>query len=91
LQSREDDPGTGGDLTGEGVDRIQGLEALEAENHLAAKRHATTHQSGVAPLGNQGNAELPAGRDDTCYFLGGTGPHDGHGAALEPPCPVRCV
>ena len=91
VQRGEHDAGARGDLTGKGVDRLEGLQPPEAEDDLVAEGNAAADQSGVPALGNQGDAELPAGEDHTGDLLGGARPHHGGRASPEPPRPVRRV
>ncbi len=85
------DAGPGSELAGRRLDRVEPLQPPKAEQDLAAERHPTTDQTGVAALGDEGHCEVTAGLDDRRDLVRRAGPHDGWALAHEPTRPVRRV
>ena len=54
-----DDAGFGGHLAGDGIDRTEGRQAPEAEDHFAVQGDPAADQPGVPPLGTIGTPYSP--------------------------------
>ena len=85
------DAGPGRELAGQRLDGVEPLQPSKAEHDLAAERHPTTDQSGVAALGDECHAEVTACLDDRRHLLGRARPYDGRAVPDEPARPVRRV
>jgi hypothetical protein len=94
VEGGQRDAGAGRDLTGEAVDRLQPVEAPGGQHDGAvagAGGHAAGHQSGVAPLRDDGDAALGAPADDGGHLFDRTRSHHGRRLAPEAARPVDLV
>jgi hypothetical protein len=83
--------GPDGDLPGQAVDVLDLVEPQQAEHDLAAARHRSAHQSGVAALRHDAHARIGAGDQHARDLLRRCGPDDRQRIAVKSPRPIGLV
>ena len=91
LQVGDRHAGIGRHLRRGDVDRVERGHPGEAHDDLAVERHAPADEPGVAALGHERDTCRAADAHDGRDLLGGAGPHDGRGGAVEAAGPVGDV